>query len=185
MRTHHAIFRTSRLVLAAALCTAFGVALAADTAPSESVTTILKLKNAEGGVESLRFDGALAVGESRGYETDAGTPVLVTRTEEGLRLELPSHTVNLRLPTHDGEGHGVHAEIEKQVRISSEGGEGGEAQETRVVVLRGDGADAHAAEIEQLLEGDEVALDALAEGDGDGNREVVIVRKRKQEVAGD
>lgn len=70
---------TDRSILALALgaVLGLGVAHAGDTPENKTIKTVLKLKNDAGGVELLRFDGALAIGEARGYETDAGTPVIL------------------------------------------------------------------------------------------------------------
>ncbi len=154
-----------------------GTAAAGDT-PAKTFATVLKLKNSDGATESLRFDGALAVGESRGYETDAGTPVLVTRTEAGLTIELPSRTVNIALPEHDAaEGEAAGANVEKIVRIQRREGD---PAESRMVVLHGDSeavADAE-AHIDEAIDGDSLALHEMEEGDGENVRKVVIMRKR-------
>lgn len=167
-----------RGALAVALSTTFGLGSAAAEAPSapSAMTTVLKLKSADGATESLRFDGALAIGESRGYETDAGTPVLVTRTAEGLSVELPSHTVQLALPAHGPDDADVN--VERRVRVNADG-----ARETRVVVLRGEAGVAEAEHIDQLLEGDPEALETLSQSEGSGEREIVIVRKQHREDA--
>ncbi|HRG16345.1 MAG TPA: hypothetical protein PLB00_10120 [Pseudomonadota bacterium] len=167
------------LMLSAALL-ASGNLFAADTGAESAMKTVLKLKKADGAVESLRFDGALAIGESRGYETDAGTPVLVTRTEDGLRIETAEKTINVALPGPDDDHRGIEANVEKRVRIE---GHGEPAGETQVVVLRRHGDQPiDDAEIDALIDAD---LEALAEpeANGDGERQVVIVRKRVEQPA--
>lgn len=176
----HALVQRGALAVALSATLGLGIATAAETTSSPAITTLLKLKSADGATESLRFDGALAIGESRGYETDAGTPVLVTRTENGLSVELPSHTVRLALPDH-AAGHGdTDVNVERRVRVDSDG-----SHETRVVVLRGEARAADAEHIDQLLEGDHEALETLAQSEGDGEREIVIVRRQQQEQAAD
>lgn len=150
-----------------------GALLAAETAPEPAMKTVLKLKTSDGATETLRFDGALAVGESRGHETDAGTPVLVTRTEDGLRIETAEKTINVALPAPGDAPHGIEANVEKRGRIE---GNGEPAGETKVVVLRRHGdAAIDDAEIDALIDADP---DTLAELQGDGERKVVILRKR-------
>lgn len=180
MRNHrlNSMLQRSLIALTLGAVLGLGAVVAGDTEP-KAMSTILKLKNAEGVAESLRFDGALAVGESRGYETDAGTPVLVTRTEDGLRIELPSRTVNIKLPgAADADGLRASANVEKIVRID---GQGDGATETRVVVLHGDAATIADAEheIERQLEDGRIDPEQLAGADGDETRELVIVRKRQ------
>lgn len=169
------------LMLSAALF-ASGSLFAADTgtATEPAMKTVLKLKKADGAVESLRFDGALAIGQSRGYETDAGTPVLVTRTEEGLRIEMPEKTVTVALPAPGEEHEGIEANVQKLVRIE---GHGEPAGETKVVVMRRHGDQPiDDAEIDALIDADPEALAEL-EANGDGEHKVVIVRKRVEEPA--
>jgi hypothetical protein len=170
-----------RSLLALALSAAvFGVAVAGD-APAAQTRTILKLKNGDGATETLQFDGALAVGESRGYETDAGTPVLVTRNDTGLSIETPSRTIEVALPEAEGH-HPAGAEVRKIVRINRDSGDSEPGEETRVVVLHGDGSTIDEAHIDTLLEGDLETL-AGAEGEGDGERKVIIIRKKQEAPA--
>lgn len=159
-----------------------GAAHAGNTPENQSIKTVLKLKNDAGAVELLRFDGALAVGEARGYETDAGTPVLVTRTPEGLRIELAERTINIALPDAESEaagrdGHDI--DVQKLVRIE---GDGSAAGETRVVVLRGDHAALDDGDIERMLEGDGETLSELHAEEGHEVRKVHIVRKQAEDA---
>jgi hypothetical protein len=167
------------LVLFAAL-SASGHLLAADAGTEPATRTVLKLKKSDGATESLRFDGALAVGESRGYETDAGTPVLVTRTDDGLRIELPEKTVTVALPEAGAALAGTEANVERRVRIQTHG-EGDAAGETKVVVMRRHGDQPiDDAEIDALIDADPETLAELQDN-GDGERQVVIVRKHVEE----
>ena len=182
MRTHPTASRKlcGFIALALSASLGFGVAVAGDAPEAHTIKTVLKLKNGDGASEVLRFDGALAVGESRGYETDAGTPVLVTRTDEGLKIEMAERTINIALPDADGQDH-HGANVEKLVRIE---GNGEAPNETRVVVLRGDHDGVSDEQIEQMLDGDGEALTELHSDDGKEVREVRIVRKQRQEPAG-
>ena len=169
-----------RPLLAVLALIAAGPLFATDATPTPAMTTVLKLKNPDGAVESLRFDGALAVGEARGYETDAGTPVLVTRSEDGLRIEMADKTIQVALPEAGDHHAGIEADVEKQVRIERHGEPG---SETKVVVLRRNGdATIDDAEIDALIDADPEAL-ADSPGDGTGERKVVIVRKHVEEPA--
>ncbi len=158
-----------------------GVAHAGNTPENQTIKTVLKPKNDAGGVELLRFDGALAVGEARGYETDAGTPVLVTRTPEGLRIELAERTINIALPDVEpgpAGDHGHDINVQKLVRIE---GDASDTGETRVVVLRGDHAALDEGDIERMLEGDGETLSELHSEEGHELRKVHIVRKHVDE----
>jgi hypothetical protein len=167
------------LVLFAAL-SAGGSLLAAEPGTEPAMKTVLKLKKSDGATESLRFDGALAVGESRGYETDAGTPVLVTRTDAALRIEMPEKTVTVALPETGAALAGTEANVEQRVRIQAHG-EGDAAGETKVVVMRRHG-DQHIddAEIDALIDAEPETLAELQDN-GESERQVVIVRKRVEE----
>lgn len=157
-----------------AACTAALLAahatLAAD-APVASKTAI-QLRNADGQVERLSFDDSLAVGQSRGFETDAGTPVLVTRTESGLRVEMAERTIDIALPDADGDGAINGTGIEKTVRVEATS-DGKQPTETRVVVMRKQGESIDDAEIDTIVS---QAIDE-ASTDADGEHKVVIIRK--------
>ena len=66
------IFRLKHLSLSGLIALALsaslglGVAIASESDSSQSIKTVLKLKTGDGSSETLRFDGALAVGEARG-----------------------------------------------------------------------------------------------------------------------
>ena len=185
MRIHHLNHPTFAGLAALALSTSLGlgVAMASESAESQSIKTVLKLKTGEGSSETLRFDGALAIGEARGYETDGGTPVLVTRTEEGLKIEMAERTIHVALPEAGAEGeHGITADVQKMVRIE---GEAGAPNETRVVVLRGDHGAVSEVDLEQMLDGETDALDAAGAEDGKQVRRVHIVRKQAEGSAAD
>lgn len=175
---------THRHLPALALAAAFGLGVvhAGDTLEDSTIKTVLKLKNDAGDVELLHFDGALAIGEARGDETDAGTPVLVTRTPEGLRIELAERTINIALPDAEADADGRHGhviDVQKLVRIEDNGS--GDDGETRVVVLRGDHAALDEGEIERMLDGDGDALNKLHADDGHEVRKVHIVRKQVED----
>ena len=170
------------IALALSASLGLGVAIASESDSSQSIKTVLKLKTGDGSSETLRFDGALAVGEARGYETDGGTPVLVTRTEEGLKIELAERTIHVALPEADAAGeHGITANVEKMVRIE---GDSDTPNETRVVVLRGDHAAVSESELEQMLDGETDAVGEAHAGDGKQVRRVHIVRKQAEGNAG-
>ncbi len=159
-----------------------------------SNTTVIKLMGKDKPMEALTFEGELATGESRGLYTDAGTPVTVRRTENGLSIETAEHTVQVPYPNANGlaagggsevsvHGGGVH---EKRVIVHGDKGathpEGAQTHQKRVIVVkRGDAGDTdvsvdvRAGDLEDLA--DLEALANLHAEDADGHHKVVIVHK--------
>ncbi len=81
--------------IAIALAGLIGVAFAAEP---DLHSTEIKLIGKDKKIESLKFEGELPIGESRGLYTDAGTPVTVQRTDRGLRIETPERTLDVPYP---------------------------------------------------------------------------------------
>lgn len=187
----------SILVRAATAAALSGLIAGAAAAGEVGDVTVIKLKNKDKATESLRFEGDLAVGESRGMYTDAGTPITVLRTEKGLSIETPDRTVEVPYggqgfdwtQAADGE-HGKH-KIVMIRHAEDEGAEGAEHQEhhKRIIMLK-DG-DATAADIEAALAADpDLAalkhLDVDVDVDADGGEKVVVIRRiHKEESAVD
>lgn len=121
---------------AIALAGLIGVAFAAEP---DLHSTAIKLIGKDKKIESLKFEGELPIGESRGLYTDAGTPVTVQRTDKGLRIETPERTVDVPYP-----GAVALAAGDEEVLID------GAHTRKRVVILHDD---KHAAE-HQAMHGD-------------------------------
>jgi len=147
--------RLARTLLGAALLTAFGSVAAGEAHINK---TKLKFKHGET-VETISFEGQLTVGQSIGLYSEAGTPVTVSRTEAGLKVEFPDKTHEV--PYHDP---------------SADGGPG----ERKVVIIKreghGDGEEMawHDSENDPELQ---AAIDeALAEAGTEGGTKKVIIK---------
>ncbi|KAB2949710.1 MAG: hypothetical protein F9K18_15185 [Thermoanaerobaculia bacterium] len=129
----------------------------AGEAGGDEPKTRLKLRLAHDGVrDRLEVEdlGALAVGESRSFTTEAGKPVTVTRDGEGWELDLDGR--KLRVGAAGGLGEGTDVFVTRHVHVGDEDGkkkamvvvtrEGeGEGDVVRVVRRHGPG-DEHAFE---------------------------------------
>ncbi|MBK8283813.1 MAG: hypothetical protein IPK97_02450 [Ahniella sp.] len=95
-------FPQLRLLAATALLAALGMGSAmADETPVNK--TKLKFKHGEQ-VETISFEGQLTVGQSIGLYSEAGTPVTVRRTEQGLKVEFPDRSHDVPYPEDDVAG---------------------------------------------------------------------------------
>jgi hypothetical protein len=174
---------TMRGALALALASLVGAAMA------DSNTTEIKLLGKDKKLETLKFEGELPIGESRGLYTDAGTAVTVQRTEQGLRIETPERSIDVPYPNADelaadadgnvlihGDGHNkrvivMHGDEHHAIH------EGAAMHKRHLIVLNdgeGDNADVDVA-LKQLAELEE--LDAIDLDAADGDKKVVVIRK--------
>jgi hypothetical protein len=159
-----------------------------------SNTTMIKLLGKDKKLETVKFEGELDVGGSRGLYTDAGTPVTVTRTDKGLTIEFADRSVEVPYPSasavgEEGEQNLVirNGEGEKNIVIVKHGEhdaahEGAEHHQKRVIVVSdGDGGstdvdvDVRLGDLADLADL-EVLADAHGEA-GDGHEKVVVIRK--------
>lgn len=140
--------------------------------------------SANGAEQRIEVDlGALQPGQSRQLFTDAGLPAIVSRSEQGLQIELAgeSHAVPMPQVLHfqqlgaSGEAGEKRAVVIKRERSGDAAGEA--RHEVRIVRL-GDAAEASELDIDALVA--EALAGAEAEGldlgEGEG-RKVRVVRR--------
>lgn len=164
---------TSRLgafAAAAALTAAFGLGAAfAGDGATTSEKTKLKFKHGDT-VETIQFEGALTVGQSVGLYSEAGTPVTVTRTDKGLRIEFPDRTHEVPFYSNPGTA-GPSGGERKIVIIKKDGGAGEHAEDMEWIDSETD------PEIQAAID------EALAETGGQGEvRKVIIKHVEHQET---
>jgi len=141
----------SKLARGAATLALTSLVGASQAGEAGSNTTLIKLMGKDKQMQALTFEGELAAGESRGFYTDAGTPVTVRRTENGLSIETAENTVKVPYPNPNGLATGggsdvrVHGDGAHQKRVIVHGGNGGthpegaQSHQKRVIVVkRGD-----------------------------------------------
>lgn len=184
-------------LLAAALLAAFAAAAGATASDETSIT----VRTAAGAIERVDFAGELAPGERRALSTRLGNPATLTRTEQGLLLELADERYELPNPSPDlaglatdADGHGtidgkpVRKIVIRRDKDVSEtvDAEGAERKSNVVVKIarHGEGAaGADAIELDPEL----LVLDpadpelALAAAEGKGQR-VIVTRRIKREA---
>jgi hypothetical protein len=128
------------------------VALASAQATNTD-TAVIELK-ANGADQRIKVDMRdLAEGQSRQLSADSGLPAIVTRTAEGLRVEIAGVVREIELPKVDivhAGGEGEHRRVLIK-RTHAEEGEGQARHEVRVIERAGEGA-LDEAEIEALVE---------------------------------
>jgi len=130
-------------------CATLGVAHAGNTD-----TAVIQLK-ANGADQRIKVDmNALAEGESRQLSADSGLPAIVTRTAEGLRVEIAGEVREIHMPTvehlHIGEGADGDKRIVIKRTHSSESDGDEQRHEVRVIRHAGEGP-LDEAEIEALV----------------------------------
>jgi hypothetical protein len=178
---------TMRGALALALASLIGAAMA------DSNTTEIKLLGKDKKLETLKFEGELPIGESRGLYTDAGTAVTVQRTEQGLRIETPERSIDVPYPNADEQVVGgasnvmIHGDGQNKRVIVMHGDKdhamhkGAEMHKRHVIVLNdgeggGESADADVdAALKQLAELED--LDAIDVEGANSDKKVVVIRK--------
>lgn len=181
----------ARSAAALALAGMIGAVHAGDAG---SNTTMIKLLGKDKKFETVKFDGELDVGGSRGLYTDAGTPVTVTRTDKGLSIEFADRSVEVPYPSMSALGEGdaqnlvIHeGSSEKNIVIVKHGEHGaahagGAHHQKRVIVVK-DGEDGNSNVDVDVRLGDlaDLAdLEDLAEipsEAGEGHEKVVVIRK--------
>jgi hypothetical protein len=181
----------ARGVAALALVGLMGAVHAGDVG---SNTTMIKLLGKDKKLETVKFEGELEVGGARGLYTDAGTPVTVTRTDQGLTIEFADRSVEVPYPSASAAGEDGAQNLvirdgagEKNIVIVKRGEhgalpEGAEHHQKRVIVVSdGDGGntdvdvDVRLGDLADLADL-EVLADAHGEA-GDGHEQVVVIRK--------
>ncbi len=189
----------SILVRAATAVALSGLMAGAAAAGETGDVTVIKLKNKDQATETLRFEGELAVGESRGMYTDAGTAITVRRNDKGLSIELPDRSVEVPYGPHDGDALHAHAGASGKHKVvmirhgEHEGAEGAEHPEHRKRIIMLKDGDGSGADIEAALAADpdlaalkQLDVDADVDVDAEGGEKVVVIRRiHKEESAVD
>jgi hypothetical protein len=149
---------------------AFACAIAPLAAAVDEAT--IKLRHGDH-TETLQLPlSSLKVGESRQLAAESGMPAIVTRHDEGLRIEMAGRVTEVPLIERGGDGHRVHF-----VRS----GDDGETGAKHVIIKH------RSQSVDVEGHGDpDVDIDALlAElehdvGTADGERTIIIRRKRER-----
>lgn len=131
---------------------------------------LLLANNPEAGLVEIETS-ELALGETRSFSSENGHPVLLTRTENGLEIELDGKTTVIDMPPAQGEG------FELQTFTDENPGADGKPRQ-RVIVKRRSGGQAESGGDGQFvfhgkLDGANVAIHGEPGADG---KEVRIVR---------
>lgn len=188
MKTFHAILA---LTFATLLITAFSFA----AEPEIEVKRHIKLKIATGD-DMIDVDADdLAVGETRQSFTESGKEVLLTRLDEGFKLEVDGKEIDLGL-TH-GEGHGAHKEVfhfsgdseDAKVMIRTMGGEEGhkyafihaDGDEDMHWVQEGEGAEDVNIFIERFSPADHLLESGVLDDVDEETREKILATLRDME----
>lgn len=193
------VMRRAALALALAGLGA-GAALAAEVQDQ----TRIFVRTAPGHVEKLTVDGELAPGETRALSTESGAAATITRTEQGLVLQIAGEHFDVpmalaTIETEDVVGDLGEAGVNHRQRIvvhtdeNESQGEDGQSTSTsqrKIVIVRrahdGEGEPAMAIEEALALGPDSADLDdpeaLLLAGDGEGKR-VIVLRTVKHERA--
>jgi hypothetical protein len=159
------------LAIAAAVLALIGRAAAADS----DVANVRII--AGGSEETVEVEmNELKVGESRQLTAASGTPAIVTRTDDGLVVEIAGKRTEVHFPAGGSDPLWVDADgIGKQVRvIKIDGGDidvSGTVEHKVIVMRHGDGSTAHAGELEVVTE-DLVG----AAGEVDGEKIAALLR---------
>jgi hypothetical protein len=115
------------LAAAAALAFALVSGAVADGAEAQKKTRIKLVVDRDGSAERLTLDDLheMSIGETRTLTSENGTPVLVTRDEEGFEVDVDGRKIRVRESFSDdaGEGEGETRIVRKKV-IVGEGDEG-------------------------------------------------------------
>jgi hypothetical protein len=136
---------TPLLATSLALVTLVGAAAAAvlHAGSDGAAATTFKMHLRTGGsTEALELTDLdeLEVGESREYATASGTPVTVTRDDDGYALELDGRTI--RIGGEEGLGHAGHPGMKmRRIELDGDGQRivlSGDPHERRVIVHRGE-----------------------------------------------
>lgn len=170
---------------------AFLFALAATAAFQATASDVAKIRIVtDAGEQAVEVDlDSLKVGQSRQLASSSGAPALVTRTAEGLRIEVAGKTTEVQL------GHAEHASWAsdlgegKQVKVihfdhDESVHQHGDGEHKKVVVIRkAGGAEGHnlsEEEIAELVAEMEVKMDLDT---ADGGEKVIVTRKVVREDA--
>ncbi len=197
---------TLRIALAAAAIGALGTLAALAGGADKATSEHHKIKLVTGDAGKIDLDlESMAVGDSRPFTTDSGKAGTVTRTAKGYDLDLDGKTIkvdldldldadgamHLRLGGKDVDGEAREVIVrggkaaagagrgERNIVIVTSGDEDGEPGTktiTKRVVIRGDGEVGGDGVQVRVLDGD--AADAMVEGLGDGDAQVIVIRKK-------
>lgn len=180
--------RSSRFALAsaAAVLALIGHAGAADTA-----TVRIVANGSEESVEVAMDD--LKVGESRQLTAASGKPAIVTRTENGLTVEVAGKRTEVVFPAAGGDVHWVHAHGDahdgKQVRViridrDAEVTDLGDGKRKVIMIKRGsaDASGLDDAGIAELIAELQASKDA---GDDARIKEIIAELEAKHATVGD
>lgn len=196
MNTLHLNSRPRRL-LAAIVCTlaiATGtatIALAADTVLND--TTEFRMRTATGTIEKLTVAN-LQPGQVLNLTTEAGTPVVVGRHENGYVLDLAGERFEVDSPelgeieqhiVHHGDGasHDDGKTIRKIVRIKEkqiEQGDSGAQPKRKVMIVKHGDDGAGLDDLDVLIEGHDFADGGVPEG-----KRIVVLRKLEKQKTQD
>jgi hypothetical protein len=88
-------FRAGRLGLIVALGAALSCTVAFADEPAVRDETNVHVRTSAGAIEQVRFEGELAVGETRALVTELGNPATLVRGETGLTLTLAGEQFEL------------------------------------------------------------------------------------------
>ncbi len=157
-------------------------ALAAFASAEASSRDIAKISlPANGATQRIDVDlNALQPGQSRQLFTESGLPAVVTRSEQGLSIELAGETHDIRMPNvvhFIAEGAPTESRVVVVKRREGEAGGSEASQEVRVVRL--DGANWSASEdvdalVEQALAEVAAAGIELPDHEGQGGKPRVV-----------
>lgn len=176
-----------------ALLTTLALAASAQAADVANVRIL-----GDAGEHTVEIDlDALKVGESRQLATAAGVPAIVSRSEDGLSIEIAGKTTEVALGGHgdllwvgkhgEGDGHKrVHVmKLDSEAVEELDLGDG----QRKVIVMRqhgehgehGSGAPLDDAKLAELIA--EIEAKAGAEGDHAGKERVFVTRKITRDSA--
>ena len=188
----HRIFNAHNLLGASFAAIGLIAALAADAADRDIAEIHVQANGAEQRVEVDM--NSLSEGQSRQLSADSGLPAIVTRTPDGLRVEMAGETHEIHLPPVELVDLGG-GEAGKHIVIKRAGGDSADGkQEVRVIHRALDG-EVDEAQIEAML------AEALAEAEAaraaaddargqalqaaEQARKVRVIRRIERERAGE
>lgn len=188
----HRVFNAHHLLGASFAAIGLIAALAADAADRDIAEIHVQANGAEQRVEVDM--NSLSEGQSRQLSADSGLPAIVTRTPDGLRVEMAGETHEIQLPPIElvdlgGGETGKHIVIKRGPGDSADG-----KHEVRVIHRTLDGAPDEAqiqALVAEALAAAEAARAAAETAHGDAlqaaeeARKVRVIRRIERERAGE
>ncbi|MEM7703983.1 MAG: hypothetical protein AAF358_00430 [Pseudomonadota bacterium] len=163
-------------------------------------TLKIKVKTDDGISETVTIEN-LAEGQSEVFTTESGNEVLVTRHPDGLEMEVGGRVIDVKLPNvmaHSEGAHGSHVFLsdgealldgenvwiehgDKEIKVIN-------SSAHRVVIdTQGDSLSEEeiTALIHEHTEGMDIQVDVESALDGDGDQEVIIIKKHVVTVEDD